>query len=766
MLRPIVRAWRSAAILLLLFAAAAARAQSPVTFLVGADEACDYATIQQAVDAAATIPGPDFIHVARNGVYGAQAIKIGGQDLEIIGGFDTCADATAEGGTTLSGAGGAADSVVQIRGGGLRRLRNLVITDGDEANDSYGGGIDYQGTGAVELVNVAVIGNRAGYGGGISVDNSGGRAILELKAPTVVNGNTAANDGGGIHLRGSSDLYMIEDQTMVGGNHAPNGQGGGIFVQGPAIARIASPGYGGAGAISGNDARDGGGMALRANRNDSVEASFTAIDVARPVRVEGNSASGRGGAFYASGYSTAPMGSSFARLSLDKFAIEANSAPYGAVLYLDSDSDLFGLEFGSSASLGYNVPGSARCDPGIACNLVRGNVATAPDGGTFHVDSSSQVTVTRATVVGNAGANLVRLVGESGDTDDSTADFVDSVIADNVATEQLLRGTGPIDRIRLEQVTVANNAIGAQHVIGFAGSNGKLRIVNSIVSQPGRLTLQHPGGPSDPDVEAGKVIATDVSTLPTGDAVVEAPARFVDPANGDYRLRAGSPAVDFAPPVAGDQRDLVDYPRDQDYGLHPDFLGTRDLGALEHQSQGNLVLNDRFASDLRIWRNLDPDWTRWSSLSDDAGSGSLEINVPGLSGLASFTGASQCIHLPGPGTYTLDGRGYAGALNPQFLDRLSIEWVLRGNSDACQGPALSQGELGIRAGTGWKSPLASAQFAISPTDWNLNSTVELRLTVRQNPNNPAVNALFGRFDGLSLTGSSSFADELLADGFE
>ena len=62
--------------------------------------------------------------------------------------------------------------------------------------------------------------------------------------------------------------------------------------------------------------------------------------------------------------------------------------------------------------------------------------------------------------------------------------------------------------------------------------------------------------------------------------------------------------------------------RDQPYGLRPDFLGTRDLGAFEYQPAANLVLNDRFATDLRIWRNLDPDWASWNADSDDTGSGS------------------------------------------------------------------------------------------------------------------------------------------------
>jgi predicted outer membrane repeat protein len=742
----------------------AVRAQSPATFLVGSDPVCDYATIQQAVDAAASLPGEDFIHVARNGTYVAQAIKIGGQDLEIIGGFDTCDDAVAEGGTTISGEGGAADSVVQIRGGGMRRLRNLGIVGGDEGNDDHGGGIDYKGHGAVELINVAVIGNRAGYGGGISIDNEGGTAVLELKAPTVVNGNTAAHDGGGIHLKGTSLFFMIETQTMIGGNHAPNGMGGGIFAQGPATARVASPGYNGAGAISDNDARDGGGIALRGNDFDNILMDVYAGDPVAPVRLASNTASSRGGAIYGRGNSTAFLNSATFGLEMTNVVIEGNRAAFGAALYLDSEFDGIANEQGGYANLNIREDDVARCAQGLACNAVRGNVVTSADGAVVQLDSSTSFRATGTAFVGNSGASLVKLTGDSGYS--SSAAFNDSLLADNNATQQLLRATGEEDGLRLFRTTIAHNTIGAQHVAGFAASDGHFNLTESIVDQPGRLTLQHPGGVNDADVSVHRVITNDFSTLPITDNVFEAPGRFVDPANGDYRLRAGSPAVDFAPPVSGNQFDLAGKARDQEYGIRPDFLGTRDLGAYEHQPVSNLVLNDRFASDLRIWRDLEPDWTSWNADSNDAGSGSLEINVPGLSGLDAVTGLSQCIHLPGPGTYTLDGRGNAGSLGGLFRDQLSLEWVLRDNGDTCEGPALGQGELFIRSGTGWRSPLEPATFVVPPGVWGINTTIELRLKVRQNPSNPASISLFGRFDNLSLTASGAIADELLIDGFE
>ena len=52
---------------------------------------------------------------------------------------------------------------------------------------------------------------------------------------------------------------------------------------------------------------------------------------------------------------------------------------------------------------------------------------------------------------------------------------------------------------------------------------------------------------------------------------------------------------------------------------------------------------------------------------------------------------------------------------------------------------------------------------LAPGEWTVNSTLELRLVVNRNPNDPVTNGIFGRFDALSVTLDG---DALFKDGFE
>jgi hypothetical protein len=57
----------------------------------------------------------------------------------------------------------------------------------------------------------------------------------------------------------------------------------------------------------------------------------------------------------------------------------------------------------------------------------------------------------------------------------------------------------------------------------------------------------------------------------------------VNPSRSDYRLLPTALAIDFAPALAGDDRDLDNRLRDQDATGFPDLDGVRDLGAYERQ---------------------------------------------------------------------------------------------------------------------------------------------------------------------------------------
>jgi hypothetical protein len=248
---------------------------------------------------------------------------------------------------------------------------------------------------------------------------------------------------------------------------------------------------------------------------------------------------------------------------------------------------------------------------------------------------------------------------------------------------------------------------------------------------------------------------------------VPAPPRFVDPEHGDYHLRAGSPAIDFAPPVPGDDRDLDGAPRDQNMAIKPNYLGVRDIGAYERQSIDNLVLNDGFATDLRIWDNLSgaPE-AIWSS--DDASglstSGSVEISLSGWDDLIAMR---QCVHLPGPGAYVLDFAGKTADVPLDQMDKLSVFWQYHGvtSNEDCAGPITQGGELFIEPGPGWRTATDPMVLVVPDNEWNASTAVALYLRVQRRPGGLFGNPLFGRFDDVSLTYSTT-SDRIFANGFE
>ena len=742
------------------FVAYVAHAQ-PATFLVGSDPVCDFTTVQAAVNAAATHPGPDFIHIAKNQSYNAQGIDIGAQDLDIIGGFDDCSAPAPASSTVLNGAGGSADSVFEVRGGGTRRFIRLGIANGDETDGDDGGGIDVKGSGVVELTQVTIAGGRAGRGGGLYVEAQGGPLVLELKAETVVLANSAEGNGGGLYIKGDVRLFANDPQVLISANRAPNGEGGGLYVEGPASVEIGSPGFNGDAVLSGNEARTGGGMSLRASDDGEPSAFFIAANPAQPVRIEGNLATERGGAVYASGYASVTNTGERFNLYFDGFVIANNQAADGAVVFADNQTDLFGFESSGVVRMGFRDLAASNCAGSAPCNIVAGNLASGPNGAVLFGDPDASFFLTRVTLRNNQGAHLVRLEGD-GPTQGASFDTQGVAIVDNFVSQELFRGTNDADSVYLFLSTVAGNVIGGTHVARF-DNDGYFRLTESIIDQPGVLTLRHPGGPTASGVESHRSISNDVSTLPTNDATVIAPVRFMDPALADYRLQAASAAVDFAGAVANAPRDLLNQPRDRNIPIKPDFLGPRDIGAYERQGIGNLVLNDRFSNDIRLWDLLQPEATTFNAASFDAGTGSFQVEVPGPTTVTTITAARQCIHLPGPGTYSLNGRGYGGLNNPLFQDGLVLQWVLRTDADDCGGPALTTGDLPIVRVSGWGAPAEPATFQLTASQWTINTTLELRLVVNRNPNDALSNGLFGRFDQLSLTVSGN---ELFRDGFE
>jgi len=227
-------------------------------FLVGntaSDAACNYSTVQAAINAA-TCPAGTRIYLTSEVSYTAQHLAISNKNVSLIGRASgtacgalsvacgqmfPCPTAPLE---TISGSGHSGDSVITIRGASNVTIQYLTVSDGQDSSSGSGGGIDYDGTGTLTLDTSTISNNTAGYGGGINVKSSGGAAALQINKRTLIIGNTASTSGGGIRLEGgATTMTMDAPYTWVALNQATSGYGGGVEILNNAIANIGSPGY-------------------------------------------------------------------------------------------------------------------------------------------------------------------------------------------------------------------------------------------------------------------------------------------------------------------------------------------------------------------------------------------------------------------------------------------------------------------------------------------------------------------------------------------
>lgn len=558
------------------------------------DNQCTDNDIQSAINISAC---PTTIYVSNERAWTAQHLDINNRNITIVGRSGGCGPQACDGGgcilpTTpevlVSGAGHSGDSVMYIHGNSNVTLKSLDIRNGNNINgaaNTYGGGIHFDGTGSLVLDTTWVRNNVARYGGGINMSGTSGFAGLTLLGGTRIENNSAANDGGGIRITGSTYMSILDDHTLIWLNQAPNGNGGGIQVVGPAYASIGSPGESGLGVIYANHARNGGGISIQSggSNGDSADVQVFTLDPARPVRIHGNSADQNGGALYLKPYIGA-SGNAFATVCARDFRIEDNAAAEGSAIYGDIDSFL-GLDDGSFVNLNRIdfscsplPPGAQRCASGVPCNTIDGNDAvdasgTATLGATIYIKAEGALSGDRFSMRGNRGGYAIRTASHISSDDHYIGNCL---LAENDVTRRLLSAdSGHLD---IESCTIAGNTILSTDTIY---SGGPLKLADSIIDQPGNLALAYSGNSSDLIVDY--VLSSDVSTLPAIEGVALGRPTYVNAAAGNYHLALASLGVDFAPPISGDDRDLDNLPHDQDLPEVGNLYGVRDLGAYERQ---------------------------------------------------------------------------------------------------------------------------------------------------------------------------------------
>ncbi len=192
------------------------------------------------------------------------------------------------------------------------------------------------------------------------------------------------------------------------------------------------------------------------------------------------------------------------------------------------------------------------------------------------------------------------------------------------------------------------------------------------------------------------------------------------------------------------------------------------MGAYERQSLLPLVLNANFNTDIAHWFNVTAGVSAFDATENAPGSptgGSMNFNwenTPVAQG--RVVSRAQCIHLPLPGNYKLNGFARTTGGTAVSGQAARLQWELRHDgTEACTtGAVNAQGDLNITGGTAWARAANPATIAISPQDFTRNSSITVSLVmVATGVTFPP--GMHGWFDDITLTLD---LDALFSNGFE
>jgi hypothetical protein len=501
---------------------------------------------------------------------------------------------------------------------------------------------------------------------------------------------------------------------------------------------------------------------------------FSAV-AGQPAGIRDNVASEQGGGLFARTNDRINGPPTTWRTFLWNAELEGNTAPTGAAIYTDGDSIGVDVWFNPDVA-GRPAPPSFVCPVGQFCGGIIDNVAQRPDGtptngAVIHMIREGRLDIGRhdadrplrggMTIEGNRGGRLI-FIG-----DDSSAQMENVLIADNQVSLPLIE-VGNGGAIKLVDATLGGNTIAGANPILQSG-DGAVGLFRSILWEPGHTVLQCSGCTRTFE----RVMANERGSLDGGNGtqVVVADPRFVDASNGDYQLRAASPAVDYVGAGAGGERDTLSRARDIDLPITAGaFAGVRDIGAFERPSLQPLVLNSDLDIDNRTWTVVIPGavFDDPLNISGGAGSGSLRVYQTGVVRGQPFIAARQCVHLPGPARYALNGWGRTqpnGLFIPP-LDSTALLWEVRHNGaeDCTGGTITARGTLNLSS-AGWVRPESPALIDISPADWTSRTSVLINLVVVDNSVAPSAANAEGWFDGITLEVVAPDGS-LFGDGFD
>ncbi len=304
------------------------------------------------------------------------------------------------------------------KGGGLYDLGTFTMENGNivnnEATTGEGGGAYIQTTVATPLSGGTVAGNKAATnGGGLYITGTSTATTAVTVSGTSFYGNTAPNgDGGGLYLESSATF------TMNGGNIGVDGQaknsakrGGGVFDKGSFTMN--------SGNITNNEATNthGGGAYVMTNQATTLKAG----------NVSNNTAKQHGGGLYVEGGSTVTVGENGSTTGVNIFG---NSAAYnadgtlngignGGGLFLASGSsfNMYGGAIGTNGNPNKANSGGGAYIQGpfsIEGGSISYNQALNGDGGGAYINTTSDISIKNATISENTADRTAANNGGNG----------------------------------------------------------------------------------------------------------------------------------------------------------------------------------------------------------------------------------------------------------------------------------------------------------------------------------------------------------------
>jgi hypothetical protein len=125
---------------------------------------------------------------------------------------------------------------------------------------------------------------------------------------------------------------------------------------------------------------------------------------------------------------------------------------------------------------------------------------------------------------------------------------------------------------------------------------------------------------------------------------------------------------------------------------------------------------------------------------------------------AGVSGLTQCMHLPGPGLYALNGWGHGTGTMVSAGDIADLYWEYRksGGENCTNGAPDAFGTKLLSNGNQWSRPAMPDFIEVTAQDWTRTSSIAVTLVAVENGASGVPTNVW--FDGITLGLEGIFAD--------